>query len=476
MRVETIVERAVIVTGLALGLVVGCGPATPPVAPTQRTAQARPDAPNVLLISLDGLRFDHMSLFGYERQTTPSIDWLGRNGTTFDTVIAPGGSTKTSLTSLLTGMDYRFHQIFDHNQRLPADFTTLGETFRDAGYLTAAVVATPMLSHTLGYDQGFLVYEDFARTPGAEDYVRATRVADRMLEILGRATSADARAPFFLYTHFEEPHPPWHAPSPWLDTPEAEQRYDKAQPFDLGCSYVPRPDELHAVTRERRAEWIAQYDGAILQADREIGRVIDFLRTRGLLERTVVAITTDHGYDLLDKYAFGHGYGVSEEIVRTFLVLYDPTRKDPWPATPPIQARTFDIGPTLLARAGIGAPTEFEGVDLLTQADRVPRFAFTIDSGVVSVRTPTHKLVYVDFAGARPKPASIPAFGFQLFDLRTDPRELADLKDRLPDTFRELRAEYDRLEQDRHREFVAGTRTPLDDETTARLRSLGYVN
>jgi len=445
-------------------------------APATVLAPSAPaDAKNVLLISLDGLRWDHMSLFGYARTTTPNIDWLGRHGTSYDTVIATGGSTKTSLTSLLTGMDYRYHQIFDHGQRLPADFTTLAEAFRDAGYLTAAVVATPMLSRQLDYDQGFLVYEDFEREPGASDYVRATRVADRMLELLGRATQAEAKPPFFLYAHFEEPHPPWHPPSPWLGKPEAEQRYD-SQPFDLGCSYIPRPDELRALTPERRAEWIAQYDGAILQADREIGRVLDFLREKGLLERTLVAVTTDHGYDLLDKYAFGHGYGVSEEIIRTFLVLYDGSRSDPWPAPAAVQGRTFDIGPTLLARVGLTAPAEFEGVDLLTQADRVPRFAFAIDSGVVAVRTPEHKLVHIDFAGARPKPDSIPEFGFQLYDLRNDPGETLDLKDRLAAAFQELRAEYDRLERDRAREFVVGTRTPLEDETTARLRSLGYVN
>jgi arylsulfatase A-like enzyme len=468
-----------VATLLTLAIATGCNPSDPPAPPAakaQQQVQARPDAPNVVLISLDGLRRDHMSLFGYDRPTTPSIDWLGRNGTTFDTVIAPSGSTKTSLTSLLTAIDYRYHHIIEHNQRLPADFTTLGETFRDAGYLTAAVVATPMLSKTLGYDQGFLVYEDFARVPGASDYVRASRVADRMLEILGRATQETAHAPFFLYAHFEEPHPPWYTPSPWLEKPAAAQHYDGTQPFDLGCAYVPKPEEFRQAQREHRTEWIAEYDGAIAQADREIGRVIDFLRSRGVLERTIVAITTDHGYDLLDKYAFGHGYGVSEEIIRTFLVLYDGTRKDPWPERTPVQARTFDIGPTLLARAGLPSPTEFEGVDLVTQADRVPRFAFTVDSGVASVRTPTHKLVLIDFAGARPKPASIPAFGFQMFDLSADPHELADLKTRLPDAFRELRAEYDRLERDRHREFVAGTRTPLEDETTARLRSLGYVN
>jgi len=449
----------------------------PAPAPPASVAQARVslDAKNVLLISLDGLRLDHMSLFGYERRTTPNLDWLGHNGTSFDTIIATAGSTKTSLTSLLTGMDYRYHQIFAHAQRLPTDFTTLAEVFRDAGYLTAAVVATPMLSKELDYDQGFLVYEDFQRVPGASDYVRANRVANRMLEVLGRATQPEAKAPFFLYAHFEEPHPPWHAPSPWLGTPEDQQRYD-SQPFDLGCSYVPRPDELRSLPPESHAEWIAKYDGAILQADREIGRVLDFLRERSLLERTVIAVTTDHGYDLLDKYAFGHGYGVSEEIIRTFLVLYDGARAEPWPAPAAVQGRTFDIGPTLLARIGIPAPAEFEGVDLVTQADRVPRFAFSIDSGVVAVRTPEHKLIHVDFAGQRPKPDAIPAFGFLLYDLRSDPGETTDLKDRMARAYGELREEYDRLSRDREREFVVGTRTPLDDETTERLRSLGYVN
>ncbi len=461
---------------LLLALLLGaCARPEPPAPAASTPATPSSDAKNVLLISLDGLRFDHMSLFGYERTTTPNIDWLGRHGTTFDTIIASSGSTKTSLTSLLTGMDYRYHHIFDHGQRLPADFTTLAEVFRDGGYLTAGVVATPMLSHTLGYDQGFLVYEDFERVPGATDYVRASRVADRMLEILGRATQTEAHAPFFLYAHFEEPHPPWYAPSAWLAAPEAEQRYE-TQPFDLGCSYVPRPDELRALPRGRREEWIAKYDGAIFQADREIGRVLDFLRERGSLERTIVAVTTDHGYDLLDQYAFGHGYGVSEEIIRTFLVLYDGSRSEPWPSPPAVQGRTFDIGPTLFARSGLAAPAEFEGLDLVTQADRLPRYAFTIDSGVASVRTPQYKLIHVDFAGQRPKPDSIPEFGFLLYDLLADPRETVDLKDRLASVYGELLGEYDRLGRDREREFVVGTRTPLDDETTARLRSLGYVN
>lgn len=460
---------------VALAVLAGaCGPAPPtPDVALERVAAA--DAKNVLLISLDGLRWDHMSLFGYERETTPTLDWLGRNGTTFDTVIASGGSTKTSLTSLLTGMDYRYHQIFDHAQRLPADFTTLGEVFRDAGYLTAGVVATPMLNRQLGYDQGFLVYEDFHRKPGAPDYIRAGQVADRVLEILARTGQAEKPAPFFLYAHFEEPHPPWHPPSPWLGTPEAEQSYH-AQPFDLGCSYIPTSEDLGSLASERRAAWIAQYDGAIRQADREVGRIVDFLRERGQLERTVIAVTTDHGYDLLDKYAFGHGYGVSEEIIRTFLVLYDGSTplQDARPVS--VQARTFDIAPTLLARVGLVPPIEFEGVDLMTDSARLPRFAYSIDSGVVAVRSLRHKLVYIDFALARPKPPSVPAFGFQLFDLQDDPAETIDLKERLPSTFAELRSEYERLEQDRVREFVSGTRTPLDDETTARLRSLGYVN
>jgi arylsulfatase A-like enzyme len=347
--------------------------------------------------------------------------------------------------------------------------------FRDAGWLTAGVVATPMLSRTLGYDQGFLVYEDFARVPGAADYVRAPQVADRMIEFLDRATRAESPAPFFLYAHFEEPHPPWHAPSPWLDAPAADQAYD-TQPFDLGCSYVPQPEEIHALPPGRREEWIAKYDGAILQADREIGRVLDLLRARGALERTIVAVTTDHGYDLLDKYAFGHGYGVSEEIIRTFLVLYDGSRPGPAPAASAVQGRTFDIGPTLLARVGLAPPEAFEGLDLVTQADRIPRYAYSIDSGVVSVRTPAHKLVHIDFAGQRPKPETIPEFGFLLYDLRSDPGETVDLKDRMAEAYRELREEYDRLATDRDREFVVGTRIPLDDETTARLRSLGYVN
>ena len=430
-------------------------------------------ARSVVLITLDGLRQDHVSLFGYERQTTPNLDRLGPRARLYRDVIPTSGSTKASLTSLFTAIDYRYHHIFQHTQKLPEDYVTLAEAFRDAGYITAAVTATPMLSAQLGYGQGFLIYEDFAREPGSLDYVRAERVADRMLEILARIDERDVDAPFFLYAHFEEPHPPWFSPSPWpADDPGATY---ETQPFDIGCTFVPEPERFRAVTPAERGEWIDKYDGAILQADRQIGRVLDWLDARGRTDRTIVAVTTDHGYDLLDKYAFGHGYGISDEIVRTFLILADGANETP-PPPGAVQARIFDIGPTLLALNGIAPPPTWEGVDLVGEPERLPRFAYSVDSGVTAVRSLDWKLVHVDFAGARPKPDYVPEFGFMLFDLTNDPDELRDVKELHPEVFHELRAAYDRFQVDREREFVLGTTEPLSDENEERLRSLGYIN
>jgi len=427
---------------------------------------------NVILLTLDGLRQDHMSLFGYHRETTPNIDSLGRNGLAFTEIIPSSGSTKASLTSLLTAIDYRYHHLFHYRQKLPEDYYTIAEAYRDAGYLTMAVTASPILGRQLDYHQGFDVFEDFSRMPNATDYVHATEIGGKIISFLDRLAANDVKAPFFVYAHFEEPHPPWSSPSPWVETGEEEY---ETQPFDLGCTYVPTPAEYEAVTDAARTEWIAKYDGAIRQADEQIGAIMERLRKHSFMDNTIIAISTDHGYELLDRYAFGHGFSVYDEIVKTFLVIHDGSGTEHRPPPEPVQGRIFAVGPTLLALCGIEIPEQYEGVDLINDYDRLPRYAFCYDNGVTCVRTLDHKLVHIDFGEERPKPAAIPEFGFQLFDLQNDPGETRDIKDEQQQLFKKMLGEYDAYMADLEGEFVMGTTIPLDDATEERLRALGYI-
>ncbi len=429
--------------------------------------------PNVLLITLDALRQDHLSLLGYERRTSPNIDWLGTNGVVFPNLIPSGCSTKASLTSLLTSIDYRSHQVLDHGGVLADGYTTLAEVFRSAGYRTAAFVATPMVTAKLNYAQGFETFEDFAGKKGR--YVTADRVGARALAYL--RASHDEERPLFAYLHFEEPHPPWTHPSEWLTSEESATQF-------FGCTHLPDPAELAAIDEQKRVSLIAKYDGAIRYADEWIGQLLGELRNSGRLDRTIVAISTDHGLELLDRGAATHGHNPFDEVVRGFMVLYDGRERIQAPHADRTQGRIFDIGPTLLGRAGIEAPGSLEGVDLMTQSERLPEFAFTKCYSAVSVRSRNFKLVYLDPDQRERWNRGIfhgrdPSNNHALFDLRNDPGETVDAKAALPEQYARMQAALTSYLEDLQTEHLPGTvlrDAELDDTTLERLRALGYVN
>ncbi len=436
-------------------------------ARAQTAAAPAPVAPkDILLVSFDALRQDHLSVFGYARQTSPTLEWLASQGTALRDVVPAGLSTKTSLTSLVTALEYRTHHILQKNEHLPASIVTVAEALRDQGYATAGFVATPHLAAELGYDQGFDRYEDFA---GAGKHaVSAAEVRDRVLAYLDEPLPAGRRARF-VYVHILEPHPPWLDPSPWLTTKEPGKRI-------FACVELPPPEKVAKITPQRLTNLVAKYDGAILAGDRALGAVVDKLRTQGRLARTVIGVTTDHGLELLDRYSASHGWNPFDEVARGFLVLYDGSR--PWGPAPRIQARNVDVLPTLLARAGASLVPSFQGVDVFGATAKVPEIAFSRGNHCVAVRTLTHKLIWIDFPADVPFPASLTR-GFSLFDLRTDPAERRDVKGEQPEVFAKLRDAFLAFQRDEG----AKAEDPADPKHTQglspeareRLEALGYV-
>jgi arylsulfatase A-like enzyme len=427
--------------------------------------------PNVLLVTFDALRQDHLSFSGYERPTSPNLDWLAARGTVRPNVVPTSCSTKASLTSLLTSLDYSSHRVIEHAGVLDAEFLTLAETFRAAGFATGAVVATPHLSRTLGYDQGFDEYEDLRGV--AAEYVGADLVAARALELVGRAATGER--PFFLYVHFEEPHPPWVHESPWVEHGTEARSF-----FGEGCGYVPRLREFRRLDARVRHDLVAKYDGAIRFADAQLGRLIDELRRRGELANSLVAVTTDHGLELLDRYSASHGFNPFDEVLRVPFVLYDGRHERG--AADDRQARLFDVGPTLLAAAGVTPPAGIDGVDL-NGPQPPPPAAFATCYGFEVVRTRQFKLFSFDHAAARrwyrrtPRPGGL-RDGLHLFDLRSDPGERREVGELRPETRDRLRRELEGYRV-RPRVLPGESRVLRDDERSAeeieRLRALGYI-
>src|SRR4051812_34400816 len=253
--------RSVAVFALAsLVLAVGCR------APSSRSSP--PDRPNVLLVTIDTLRADHVGCYGYTNASTPTIDALAKRGVRFETAVAHVPLTGPSHASILTGQIPLGHGFRNNSGfTLSPQVKTAAETFRAAGYRTAAFVSGFPLDRRFGFDRGFDTYDDHLpkgndrrRTPCVERFADAT--TDAVLRWLQTPSPAPS-APFFLWVHYYDPHAPYEPPG------------DLAQRF-----------------RD------APYDGEIAFADAQLGRLLATLEASGALARTLVLATADHGESL----------------------------------------------------------------------------------------------------------------------------------------------------------------------------------
>ena len=319
-----------------LGLIaLGCAPAPPP--------------PNVLLITIDTLRADHSSAYGYHRDTTPELAALAKSGTRFELAYAPIPLTGPVHASIFSGLYPTTHLLLDNGQEITGEFDMLAELFAGSGYQTAAVVSSFVLSAKFGFAKGFAHYEDdfdpsTASTvspewkghevPAGFDR-RADATTDRAIHWL--EAERDSERPFFLFLHYFDPHLPYLPPGRF------------ALHFSDGATEIE-----HKIDR---------YDGEIAFSDFEMGRLLAALAEVGLDRDTIVVVTADHGESLMQRDYWSHGLFVYEEEVRVPLILS-------WPGSiaagrvlrEPVEL--VDLAPTLVELAALDVDTVFEGRSL----------------------------------------------------------------------------------------------------------------
>jgi arylsulfatase A-like enzyme len=442
-----------------LSLIAAAGCSSPPEPPKP------PQRKNVLLITLDGLRQDHLSAFGYTRQTSPSIDWLVLNGIAFRTVVPAGCSTRASLTSLLTARPYAHSQL-ENGTALKEGNDTLAEAFQRAGYSTAAFVGSPLLAAETSFGQGFQTYDDFGET--ADTFVGAEVPVGAAIKHL-QARAADA-PPFFLYLQLQEPHPPWKHGSPWLKGEEPMDSF-----FKESCAYIPSADEMALIGPQQKEHLVAKYDGALRFADEQIGALTAHLRSTGLLANTIIALTTTHGIELLERFSAGHAYNPYDEVLRTFVVFFDQSRSFKEAIPDAVQPRMFDIGATLTAMAGVEKPADSPGIDLLGAPGSVPDFAFAHCDVADVVRSLEYKLIAFDLSVLRALGKPVPpqlTDGTKLYALRSDPREQIDASESNPEQLALMQSALDGFRAALGRK-PATVAAELKPRTRERLRALG---
>jgi len=386
----------------------------------------------IIVISIDTLRADHLPLYGYRSVETPAIDALARDSLVFDNAIAQVPLTLPSHTCLFTGLLPFQSGVRDNvGYRLGKEHPTLASFLKTQGYATGGAVSAVVLARNTGIAEGFDFYEDSIESRDASEALgRVQRSGENTEKLLEAWIEKAGSQSLFAFLHLYEPHAPYEPPEPYA------------------TRYAGRP-----------------YDGEIATADAVVARFVSFLKQRGLYDRAILVLLSDHGEGLGDHGEDEHGVLLYREEVRVPLLLKLPASRDAGRriATP---VGIIDIFPTVAALLGQPPPKEIAGRFLLASSGKgeavrhiysetlYPRYHFGW-SDLASLTDDRYQYIHAPRA--------------ELYDWLSDPAERKDLASGLPAPFRGLRAQL--LAMDRPLQSPGAS----DPETIKKLASLGYI-
>lgn len=416
---------------------------------------ARALRPNVLLVTIDTLRADHVSSNGYGRRTTPFLDAVAADGVRFARAYSTSSWTVPGVVSLLSGTAPSAHGVVHGRAEqgkirgqevVPDDLPWLAAELRAAGYRTFAVTANTHLAGELGFARGFDRYACVGFAPAR----RVERALEPMLEAIH-----GGRGPWLVWLHLFDPHMPYRPREPFLTElwPAPRPRHP-----DLERLRAPHAPLDEPVEGDRLAYLTALYDAEIRFADAALRRL-----TRALgADDALVVVTSDHGEELMEHGGLGHGQSLHPEVIAVPLVIRRPDRRGAGSViAEPVSL--VDVLPTVLAELGLPVPSGVSGQELFGEPRDRPIVAELSRGG------PLRALIEGDL-----QLVDKPGEGARLFALRDDPAPAAELTDERPGDVERMRARLDR-----YLAGVARTDAPrvreLSPEEVAQLRALGYV-
>jgi arylsulfatase A-like enzyme/Tfp pilus assembly protein PilF len=408
-------------------------------------APLKPSDLNVLLFTLDTTRADHIGCYGYPMIRTPNIDGLAADGILFQNATSQCPLTLPSHSSMFTGTYPSFHGVRDNGGfYLEEGQVTLAEVAREAGWATSAFIGAFVLDSRWGISQGFDYYYDNF------DFAKYKKISlDSVQREGGEVIKAffewfDKNAPqkFFSWIHLYDPHAPYEPPEPF------RTRYE-GQEYGL-------------------------YDAEIAYADSLVGRVLEYLRGKGRLEKTVVVVVGDHGESLGEHQESAHGFFIYDATVSVPLIIRIPSAELRGKKIA-AQVQNVDIMPTLCELLGLPVPKAVQGQSLLGliagrkpkrehaaySESYYPRYHYGW-SELKSLRTSRYKFIKA------PRP--------ELYDLTLDPRERDNLFGRDSSLADEFAGQLETLEKKTSQKGIGekGPQQP-DDDTREKLMALGYI-
>jgi len=415
--------------------------------------------PNILLISIDALRADHLSCYGYDRQTSPVLDALAGRGTRYSRAFVNTHGTPPSHTTLFSSLYQETHRVgigsmSATDRGVPSGITMVQEVFSAAGWHTVAVTGGGFMAAKFGFDRGFDEYVDVARN--------VDQGTALLLEYL-RAPVASGR-PIFAFLHTYQVHSPYAPPKRFR---QLFGQYEGSIEATSEALLEINKEPARGFTLDDMEYLESLYDGEIRYTDEALGKLLASLEAVGFLDNGVVVVTSDHGEEFGEHGGALHGGKLFEELLHVPLILagagIDRGVVDP------SLVSLIDVAPTVLSLAGLEVPPAMEGRNML---DRPPsnlwrdqRIFAQYGDALYTVRTPRWKLIQRT-SNQRVK----------LYDLHRDPGEQLNLRKRYPEIAGSLLSE---LEEWRARcpQLDLGSRgeVELSEEMVEELRALGYV-
>jgi len=422
----------------------------------------------VLLITIDALRYDHMSLYNYSRRTTPNLDKLAADALVFTEAFSTSSWTIPSVVSLFTGTYPNTHKAISKTSSVDPDMDTLSEIFNALGYKTASFMANAVFSPRAGAAQGFETFfpyiHPFSKSYFGDSYINTfiENIASRFIStnyydssvLTNKALTwikENDEKNVFIYIHYMDCHEPYNPP-------------DQSRKSILEFKDFHYPLNLN----KHEKDLFDSYDGEVFNVDSYIGKFFNVLRKNNLYDDSLIIVTADHGEELYEHNSHGHAQTLFEESIHIPLIIKFPLQSQIKPRKINSIVGLTDIMPTLLDYFQIKDHKYIQGLSLFPLINDK---ASEIRSGYISMLPQCKLLSYREKRFKLIKEDAI----YYLFDLKNDPLEKADIKEKNKELLNDLKLKLEMLLQSTRSNQFKANEMKLNENTIEQLRQLGYV-
>jgi arylsulfatase A-like enzyme len=426
---------------------------------------------NVILISLDTLRADHLGLYGYHRNTSPHMDTFAQEGIVFENAVVQSPWTPSSHASIMTSLYPTYHGVYSDSPMLDTRHMTLAELLQEAGYQTAAFTDGGWMKGEFGLHQGFDIYDDQGGG--------IAQIIPRAKEWLNKNGSK----PFFIFIHCYDIHSPYNPPLPYNSI---------FHEFPYTGHLVPSSNNLVLANQNKLAtseadlkHFISLYDGGIRYTDEKIGEFLSYLRKSGLKDHSLITITSDHGEEFKEHDRFLHGQLYFRPHLHVPLIMQIPNYPKKTIRIKEL-VRSIDLLPTILEISGLPSNQQAQGRSLLPLIKRHRSFfdLFLWQSMHLFGEDSTTSLAEIQYPNVHywslitddgyQVISDLNLESMQLFNLNVDPLGKVDISDVEDDISEKLLIQWKDLYETKPNN--TSLKIDIDKQTRAQLEELGYVD